>query len=61
LLANTVAVPAVFPSQLGLVLVLIVAVTVLAGSVIVELLLAVHPFTSVTVTVYDPAVRFVAV
>ncbi|MNE24007.1 hypothetical protein D3C80_1172810 [compost metagenome] len=37
------------------------AATKAAGSVIVKLWVSVHPFASVTVTVYVPAVRPVAV
>jgi hypothetical protein len=56
-LADTVAVPVLVPSQLGFVLLLIMALRLVAGSVMVVLLLLVHPWLSVTVTVYVPAIR----
>ena len=52
----TVAVPSQPGVQVGLV-VLVIVVTTAVGSVIVKLVVAVHRFASVTVTVYVPAHR----
>ena len=58
--AVTLALPLLPPKQLTLVVAVAVAANADAGCVIATLAVAVHPFASVMVTVYEPAERLLA-
>jgi len=58
--AVTLALPLLPPKQLTLVVAVAVAASAEAGWVMLTLAVAVHPFASVMVTVYEPAERLLA-